>query len=160
MFTTDLTRDKIDEVVRDWPEKPRQTAERTMQKYGAPNEASESMLVWYENGPWQKTIVYRDEVPHKFPKPHTDLLEQFIDYRVPPEKFDDLARFDGSFEIVIANFQELDVVCRERGFEPVNGILFDLGVFLLVFGFSVGIVSFFARAGEAAGDTSQGDESP
>ena len=40
--------------------------------------------------------MYRDEVPHNFPKPHTDLLEQFIDYRVPPEKFSDLAAFDGS----------------------------------------------------------------
>jgi 16S rRNA (cytosine1402-N4)-methyltransferase len=39
-----------------------------------------------------------------------------------------LARFDGSFEIVISNFQELDVVCRDRGFDPVNGILFDLGL--------------------------------
>lgn len=29
------------------------------------------------------TIVYRDEVPHNFPKPHTDVLELFVDYRVP-----------------------------------------------------------------------------
>ena len=41
----------------------------------------------------------------------------------------------------------------------MSAVLFDLGVFLLVFGFSVGVVSFFARAGEATGDTSRGDES-
>lgn len=40
-----------------------------------------------------RTIVYRDEVPHNFPKPHTDLLEQFIDYQVPPDKTDELARY-------------------------------------------------------------------
>jgi multicomponent Na+:H+ antiporter subunit A len=44
--------------------------------------------------------------------------------------------------------------------ELMSAVLFDLGVFLLVFGFSVGVVSFFARAGEAAGDPSRGDESP
>jgi hypothetical protein len=31
-------------------------------------------------------VLYRDEVPHNFPKPHTDVLEQFIDYRVPVDK--------------------------------------------------------------------------
>jgi multisubunit Na+/H+ antiporter MnhB subunit len=44
--------------------------------------------------------------------------------------------------------------------ELMSAVLFDLGVFLLVFGFSVGVVSFFARAGEAAGEPSRGDESP
>lgn len=65
-------------------------------RYGPPDEATPSLLIWYGNGPWKRTIVYRDEVPHNFPKPHTDLLEQFIDYRVPPAKCDDLAAFDGS----------------------------------------------------------------
>ncbi len=44
----------------------------------------------------KRTIIYRDEVPHNFPKPHTDLLEQFIDYQVPIDKYDDLAAYDGS----------------------------------------------------------------
>ena len=44
--------------------------------------------------------------------------------------------------------------------ELMSAVLFDIGVFLLVFGFSVGVVSFFARAGEAAGGASRGDESP
>ncbi|MGE0760807.1 MAG: hypothetical protein AB7O38_27605 [Pirellulaceae bacterium] len=66
------------------------------EKYGRPNEALQSRLIWYANGPWKRTIVYRDEVPHNFPKPHTDLLEQFIDYKVPVEKFSELAAYDGS----------------------------------------------------------------
>ncbi len=28
--------------------------------------------------------------------PHPDLLEQFADYQVPPNAFDDLAQYDGS----------------------------------------------------------------
>jgi multisubunit Na+/H+ antiporter MnhB subunit len=36
--------------------------------------------------------------------------------------------------------------------ELMTAVLFDSGVFLLVFGFAVGVVSFFARASEAAGE--------
>jgi hypothetical protein len=31
-----------------------------------------------------------------FPTAHTDFLTQYIDYRVPVDRFDDLAAFDGS----------------------------------------------------------------
>ena len=31
-----------------------------------------------------------------FPKPHIDLLQQFIDYKSPLDKFDDLAQYGGS----------------------------------------------------------------
>ena len=34
--------------------------------------------------------------------------------------------------------------------ELMTAVLFDVGVFVLVFGFAVGVVSVFARAGEAA----------
>jgi hypothetical protein len=37
-----------------------------------------------------------EEVPHDFPMPHKDVLEQSVEYRVPPEKFDELAAYDGS----------------------------------------------------------------
>jgi hypothetical protein len=40
--------------------------------------------------------VYREEAQHNFPMPHRDVLEQFIPYRVPVDKFGDLAAFDGS----------------------------------------------------------------
>jgi multisubunit Na+/H+ antiporter MnhB subunit len=36
-------------------------------------------------------------------------------------------------------------------FELMTAVLFDFGVFLLVFGSVVGVVSLFARAGERAG---------
>ena len=35
--------------------------------------------------------------------------------------------------------------------ELISAVLFDVGVFLLVFGFAVGTVSLFARAGESGG---------
>jgi multicomponent Na+:H+ antiporter subunit A len=42
--------------------------------------------------------------------------------------------------------------------ELMSAVLFDLGVFLLVFGFAVGVVSFFARA--ISGEPTRGEESP
>ncbi len=39
-----------------------------------------------------------------------------------------LARFGDAAILVQGNFRELAEICRERGFEPVNGILFDLGL--------------------------------
>jgi hypothetical protein len=39
----------------------------------------------------------------------------------------------------------------------MTAVLFDSGVFLLVFGFAVGVVSFFARANEVAGGEGYAD---
>jgi 16S rRNA (cytosine1402-N4)-methyltransferase len=39
-----------------------------------------------------------------------------------------LSRFGSGVAIVEGNFRDMDRLCRERGFAPVNGILFDLGL--------------------------------
>ena len=90
------TQMSLDEVLASWPETPREVATTIMDKYGQPDGVTESMLIWHDTGPWKRTIVYRDVVQHNFPVPHSDLLEQFIDYDVPVEMFDDLAAYDGS----------------------------------------------------------------
>jgi hypothetical protein len=86
----------VENILEGWGEIPKKVARRTIERYGFPNEATPSRLIWFENGPWKRTILYRDEVPHNFPKPHTDVLEQFVDYRVPVDKFNDIAKYDGS----------------------------------------------------------------
>jgi len=95
---TEKTADKeaVQTLIANWLPMPKKAAEQTIAMYGSPNEALESRLIWYNNGPWKRTIVYRDEVLHNFPAPHTDVIEQFIDYAVPPEKFSEIAAFDGS----------------------------------------------------------------
>jgi hypothetical protein len=84
------------EAIRDWPDTPRHVATQMIERYGEPDVVTSDQAIWHRTGPWKRTIVYRDEVPHRFPKPHTDVLEQAIDYRVPLGRFDDLAAFDGS----------------------------------------------------------------
>jgi len=91
-----VSMETVENITADWSAMSKAAAEEIVGKYGPPNEAIPSRLIWYNNGPWKRTICYRDEVPHHFPNPHSDTLECFIDYRVPPEKFSELAQYDGS----------------------------------------------------------------
>ena len=80
----------------DWPDTPQEVAKTVMERYGPPHEATASLLIWHNNGPWKRIVVTRDEAVHKFPTPHTDYITQTIAYRVPVEKFVEIATFDGS----------------------------------------------------------------
>jgi len=89
----------LDQILGSWTGEPKKVVYLLIKKYGLPNEASSSRIIWYNNGPWKNTIVYRDTVLHNFPTPHLDCLAQTIDYKVPVQFFDELAQFDGSLYI-------------------------------------------------------------
>lgn len=89
----------VKEIIEDWPAMSKKSSEQTIEAYGPPNEATPSQLIWYYNSPWKRTVVFRDEIPHDFPQPHSDVIEQVINYQVPPEKFSEVAKFDGSVVI-------------------------------------------------------------
>jgi hypothetical protein len=84
-----------------------------IEKYGQPDEVTAMRLVWHDNGPWKRTIVTKEETDHAFPMPHKDVLEQVIDYRVPTDKVDDLAKYDGSV-IVERTKGELSARCDKE----------------------------------------------
>lgn len=87
----------VDEAIRDWPKEPKEAARRLIEHYGPPHEFSASRLIWRETPDgWKRTVLAREETPHAFPAPHTDFLEQFIDYRVPLDMYTPLAEYDGS----------------------------------------------------------------
>ncbi len=111
----------VEEIVANWPEVPTMVAQTMMEKYGPPHEATPSRMIWFDNGPWKRTILYRDAIPHDFPAPHPDLLEQFIDYQVPLDVFDDLALYDGSL-IVERTKGEVSARCdaEEPNFLAIN----------------------------------------
>ncbi len=104
----------VQRMVSGWPEASRMAAMDMMQKYGPPQEATASMLMWRNNGPWKWTRISRETIPHSFPMPHPDLLEQAIDYRVPVDMFDDLARYDGSV-MAERTKGELSARCDKEG---------------------------------------------
>ena len=104
----------VERIISGWKMKPQEAARKTIAKYGLPQEASAMRLVWHNNGPWKMTELVDEEVPHNFPKPHPDFLKQTISYRVPPDKFDELAEYDGSV-IVERTKGELAARCDLEG---------------------------------------------
>lgn len=106
----------------EWPEVSRQAAQKMVEKYGQPQGVTPTQLTWKDQDPWKAIIIYRDPVPHHFPKEHEDVLEQVISYRVPAEKFDELAEFDGS---VIAERTKGTLAARCDK-EPMNFLALNL----------------------------------
>ena len=84
------------QTIEGWPEESREAAKLVIDKYGAPDEVTDTQLTWLKPGPWKRIIATKAFYQHNFPAPHTDSVESVIDYRVPPEKFAQLAEFDGS----------------------------------------------------------------
>jgi hypothetical protein len=112
----------VEALIKDWPKAPKKVAEKLLDHYGTPNEATPTKLFWYNNGPWQRTMLTSDEITHNFPTPHTDFLTQYIKYKVPPEKVSDLVIFDGSV-LVDRTAGEMGVRCDHEAF---NILTFNL----------------------------------
>jgi hypothetical protein len=84
------------QIIRGWPEESREAAQLVIDKYGEPHEATETLLIWHNPGPWKRIVASKAFYRHNFPIPHEDSVESFIDYHVPVEKFTPIAQFDGS----------------------------------------------------------------
>lgn len=110
------------QVIRDWPDESREAAQLVIDRYGEPQEATETQFVWHGPGPWKRMVASQAFYRHDFPAPHIDSVESFIDYKVPPEKFGELARFDGSV-IVERTAGEVSARCHD---EEANLIALNL----------------------------------
>lgn len=109
------------QVVASWKEKPREVAQKMIEKYGEPHEVSANRVIWHRNGPWKFTEIVNEEIDHHFPKPHKDVMRQGIAFDVPVAKFNDLAAYDGSV-IVERTKGELSARCdkEEMNFLAIN----------------------------------------
>lgn len=87
---------RAEEVIAGWPEESREAAKLVIEQYGEPPDLSPTRLTWFDVGPWKRIEAQRTYWEHRFPAPHIDAVESFIDYRVPVEMLTPLARFDGS----------------------------------------------------------------
>ncbi len=125
--TESITQESIAQMTASWPEASKKAISAMTEKYGQPHEATASMVIWHDSGPWKRTIVYKEEVTHLFPKKHTDVMQQFVDYRVPPEKFSELAQFDGSVVAERTN-GELSARCDK---EEMNMLALNLSYEIL-----------------------------
>jgi hypothetical protein len=96
-----------------WPKISIGLASDLITKYGLPKESAAHELTWYDNGPWKRTVLHREEIEHNFPYPHKDVLEQTVNYRVPIGKIADLVKYDGSL-VVDHTRGELTVHCNNE----------------------------------------------
>jgi hypothetical protein len=110
------------DIIRGWPKESREAAQLVIDKYGEPDEATDSQLIWRKCGEWKRIVASKAFWQHDFPAPHQDSVESFIDYRVPPEKFSDLAAFDGSV-IAERTAGELSARCHD---EEANRLALNL----------------------------------
>jgi len=110
------------ELITDWPEESRESAQLVIDQYGEPHETSESTLTWRDVGPWTRIVAQRAFWKHDFPAPHTDSVETFIEYRVPAEMFTPLAHFDGSV-MVERTTGEVSARCHD---EQANSLALNL----------------------------------
>jgi len=101
------------EIIRGWPEESREAARLVINKYCEPDEATDSYLVWHKPGPWKRIVASKAFYEHRFPTPHIDSVESVIDYHVPVDKFDDIARFDGSV-IIERTVGEISARCHDE----------------------------------------------
>ena len=83
-------------VIENWPGRSRSTARALIAKYGEPSRFTDNDLVWIKNGPWRKTVVYRD-APRGFMH-GKDILEQSVGYTVPDGKIAAVKSFDGQLK--------------------------------------------------------------
>lgn len=96
-----------------WPEESREAAQLVIQKYGEPDEATETQFVWHQAGPWKRLVATKAFYRHDFPTPHIDAVESTVDYRVPVDKFSALAEFDGSV-VVERTAGEVSARCHDE----------------------------------------------
>jgi hypothetical protein len=89
----------MQQVIANWSPAAREAAKQMADRYGTPQEITANRLVWHDNRPWKTTTVINEDVPHNFPAPHADVLEQSLAIGVPVEKFTALAQFDGSITV-------------------------------------------------------------
>lgn len=91
-----MSRTQMMKMMASWPAASKDAAMFMMGKYGAPAAMTSEMAMWGHTGPWKRTVVYAREFPHEFPAHHTDVMQQWLDYRAPADMYDDLAMYDGS----------------------------------------------------------------
>lgn len=112
----------LDQVLEDWDDDPAGVARKVIDTYGEPDEVTPNRLLWYNNGPWKRSVLRPDGADHEFPAHHIDYLEQVIDYHVPPDRADDIVSFDGSVTIRRTR-GELSAECHG---EPANFLAINL----------------------------------
>lgn len=117
-----MNQNMIEHILAYWEGLPKEGALKMINKYGLPDEVTVNRFIWHNNGPWKRTEITRYTIPHNFPTPHQDFLEQTVNYRIPIHLVNDLTVFDGSVYID-KTAGEVSAKCHK---EPMNFLSLNL----------------------------------
>lgn len=110
------------QIIESWPDESQDAAQLVIDKYGEPDEATDSFLVWHRVGPWKRIVASQAFFEHRFPAPHFDSVESVLNYRVPIEYVTPLADYDGSV-VVERTAGEVSARCHD---EEANNLALNL----------------------------------
>ena len=116
--------DQVERLIAGWLGEPQKRAHVLIRQYGMPTDVVAGSLTWHKNGPWVRTVLLNEEIPHEFPKPHKDMLEQWINYKVHPKFYTALGAFDGSV-LIDRTRGQLGARCDNEG---MNFLAINLAV--------------------------------
>lgn len=105
---------QMERTMASWAPASRDAVMFMTKKYGAPAAMTADMAVWGKTGPWKRTIVFAKEYAHEFPMHHTDVMQQWVDYKAPPSMYDELAMYDGSV-VLERTTGEMSARCDKEG---------------------------------------------
>jgi hypothetical protein len=105
---------QMERMMAAWPTASKEAAMFMTKKYGPPAAMTADMAMWGKTGPWKRTIVFAREYAHEFPAHHTDVMQQWIDYRAPAGTYDELAMYDGSV-VLERTSGEMSARCDKEG---------------------------------------------
>lgn len=105
-----------------WPVERQVLAAHLVTLYGDPQEQTPTSLTWHDNGPWKRTVLYKEGDLHRFPLPHQDVLWQTLNYKVPLAKVPALMTYDGSI-LIDRTRGEVTVHCDS---EAANILTFNI----------------------------------
>lgn len=108
--------------IAQWPEESREAAQLVIDRYGEPDEATPTQLVWHARGEWKRIVATKAFHRHDFPVPHFDSVQGVVDYRVPTRHFTPLAEFDGSV-VIERTVGEVSARCHD---EEANRLALNL----------------------------------
>lgn len=105
---------QMERTMAGWPAASKEAAMFMTKKYGPPAAMTADMAVWGKTGPWKRTVVFAREYAHAFPMPHTDVMQQWVDYKAPTDLYDELATYDGSV-VLERTSGEMSARCDKEG---------------------------------------------
>ncbi len=97
--STPEARDWAAKNLKGWPPERQALAAHLVAKYGQPQDSSPRQISWFDNGPWKRTVLYRDGDLHKFPLSHRDVLWQTVNYKVALNRIAAILAYNGSILI-------------------------------------------------------------